>query len=98
MVYRLSSVFQYHVRMPNSLTHRHLYFKFGERGSFIELKSRFTDRQKNSKFKKQKIPFRLGLVLGKIFSGAKTSKQYENNPVLTALCDSLAPNGLKINW
>lgn len=53
--------------MPNSLTHRHLYFKFGERGSFIELKSRFTDRQKNSKFKKQKIPFRLGLVLGKYF-------------------------------
>ena len=52
--------------MPNSLTHRHLYFKFGERGSFIKLKSRFTDRQiQNSKNKK--FPFDWDLSWGKYF-------------------------------
>ena len=71
--------------MPNPLTHCHLYYKFGERGGFTKLKSRFTDRP-SFRFQKKKNSLSTGLV-----------QRYDSNRALTAIFDSLAPNGLKIN-
>ena len=85
MVYRLSSV-KCHVRMPNPLTHCHLYFKFGERGGFTKLIKITLHWQTKLQFSKQKNSLSTGLA-----------QRYDSNRALTAIFESLAPNGLKIN-
>ena len=77
--------------MPNLLV---IIFQVFYWGSFTKLKSRYTDRP-NFRFQNEKFPFDRTCPR-EDFPSAAMSKHYERNPILTALFDSLASNGLKI--